>query len=244
MKNIKLILEYDGTNYKGYQKQDKFKTIQGTLENILSEICKENIEIIGCSRTDSGVHAKGYVANFVANSSIPPEKFSFALNQRLPKDIVILSSEEAPMEFHSRFSCSGKTYCYTIINRQFRSAIHRNNAYHVSKPLDVNKMIEASKLLIGKKDFSAFRNVGTEVASTVRTITSIDIKKNDDFIKIYVTGDGFLYNMVRIIVGTFVEIGLNVKDNSVIELAFKNNDRAVLGKTAPAQGLSLEEVFY
>lgn len=244
MRNIKIVLEYDGTNYSGYQKQIKFKTIQGTLEKVLSEICKEEIEVIGCSRTDSGVHAKGYVANFFTESNIPPEKFSFAINQKLPKDIVILESKEVDMNFHSRFSCRGKTYSYTIINRKFPSAILNNYCYHVSKELDIEKMISASKLLIGTKDFAAFRNTGTEVSSTVRTITDIVINKDKNFIKIYVTGDGFLYNMVRIIVGTLIEIGLCRKSSTIIDDAFKENDRNVLGKTAPAQGLCLEEVFY
>lgn len=244
MRNIKIILEYDGTNYSGYQKQTKFKTIQGTLEKVLSEICKEKIEVIGCSRTDSGVHAKGYVANFFTQSNIPPERFSFAINQKLPKDIVILESKEVDMNFHSRFSCKGKTYCYTIINRKFPSAILNNYCYHVSKELDIEKMKSASKLLIGTKDFAAFRNTGTEVSSTIRTITDIIIRKENDLINIYVTGDGFLYNMVRIIVGTLVEIGLDRRSSEIIEEAFRAKDRNVLGKTAPPQGLCLEEVFH
>lgn len=244
LRNIKIILEYDGTNYNGYQRQVNCATIQGTLEKALSEICSEKIEIIGCSRTDSGVHAKAYVANFFTNSKIPSEKFCFAINQKLPKDIVVLESNEVDSDFHARFSCNGKTYCYTIINRKFPSAIFRNNCFHVSKPLDMEKMIAASKMMIGKKDFNAFKNTGTEVSSTIRTITDISIKKDDDFIKIYVTGDGFLYNMVRIIVGTLVEIGLSIKRSEVIETAFIEKDRTILGKTAPPQGLSLEEVFY
>lgn len=209
MRNIKLILEYDGTNYLGWQKQRIGKTIQGTLEEAIRSLTNEEIDSIGSSRTDAGVHAKGFIANFKTNSKIPADKFREAINHKLPDDIVILKSEEVEEDFHSRYNAKGKTYSYSILNRDVKSAIDRNYVYHIKKELDLNSMEEACKYFIGTYDFSAFKTSGSSVKSSIRTISELYIQKNDDIIKIFVTGDGFLYNMVRIIVGTLIMVGNN-----------------------------------
>lgn len=244
MKNIKLILEYDGTKYSGWQKQKNSATVQETIEKAIEAITKEAVELIGCSRTDSGVHAKGYTANFFTDSKIPVERFYIAINAKLPQDIVILSSEEVNEDFHARFNCVGKTYCYSILNRATYPAMYRNYVTHVPKKLSVDEMKKASKSFIGTHDFNAFRNLGTEVASTVRTIQKIEIEKNENIINILVTGDGFLYNMVRIIAGTLIEVGLGQKKAEQIKEILESKDRNKAGKTAPARGLSLDNVYY
>ncbi|WP_040327554.1 tRNA pseudouridine(38-40) synthase TruA [Clostridium ihumii] len=244
MKNIRLSLEYDGTNYFGWQKQKNKITIQGVLENTLLEITKEEIEVIGCSRTDSRVHSRGYICNFITNSSIPSEKFKEVLNVKLPNDIAVLKSEEVPMEFHSRYNCVGKTYSYTILQRSIRAAIDRNIVYHCKYSLDVEKMQEACKYFIGKHDFSALKNTGSSVKTSVRTIKDLRIEKNNDYIKIFVSADGFLYNMVRIIVGTLIDVGTKKIDPKDIETIINSLERKNAGKTVPPQGLCLEKVYY
>lgn len=244
MKNIKLTLEYDGTNYQGWQKQKIGETIQGTLERAIEELIKEVVEVTGSSRTDSGVHAKGFIANFKTESTIPSNKFKEALNYRLPEDIVILKSEEVSNDFHSRYSAKGKTYSYSIINRDVPSAIYRNYYYHVKKKLNTKAMEEACKYFIGTHDFNAFKSSGGSVKTTVRTITDLHIEHNEDIIKIYVTGDGFLYNMVRIIVGTLIMVGNNKVKPCEIKEIIDSKDRKKAGICVPANGLILEEVYY
>lgn len=244
MKNIKLTIEYDGTNYQGWQKQKIGETIQGTLERAIEELIKEDVEVTGSSRTDSGVHAKGFIANFKTESTIPSNKFREALNYRLPEDIVILKSEEVSDDFHSRYSAKGKTYSYSIINRDVLSAIYRNYYYHVKKKLNTEAMKEACKYFIGTHDFNAFKSSGGSVKTTVRTITDLHIEQNGDLIKIYVTGDGFLYNMVRIIVGTLIMVGNNKIKPSEIKEIIDSKDRKKAGICVPANGLILEEVYY
>ena len=244
MRNIKLTLEYDGTNYLGWQKQKVGITIQGTLEEAIKFLTKEEVEVIGSSRTDAGVHAKGFVANFKTNSKIPSEKFREAINHKLPDDIVILKSEEAEEEFHARYNAIGKTYSYSILNRDVPSAIDRNYLYHVKRRLDVESMKEACKYFIGTYDFSAFKTSGSSVKTTVRTIKELYIEDNDDVIKIYVTGDGFLYNMVRIIVGTLIMVGANKIKPLEIKNIIASKDREKAGICVPASGLVLEKVYY
>ena len=244
MRNIKLTLEYDGTNYLGWQKQKVGITIQGTLEEAIKFLTKEEVEVIGSSRTDAGVHAKGFVANFKTNSKIPSEKFREAINHKLPDDIVILKSEEAEEEFHARYNAIGKTYSYSILNRDVPSAIDRNYLYHVKRRLDVESMKEACKYFIGTYDFSAFKTSGSSVKTTVRTIKELYIEDNDDVIKIYVTGDGFLYNMVRIIVGTLIMVGSNKIKPLEIKNIIASKDREKAGICVPASGLVLEKVYY
>ncbi|MBD7914265.1 tRNA pseudouridine(38-40) synthase TruA [Clostridium sp. Sa3CUN1] len=244
MRNIKLILEYDGTNYLGWQKQRIGKTIQGTLEEAIRSLTNEEIDSIGSSRTDAGVHAKGFIANFKTNSKIPADKFREAINHKLPDDIVILKSEEVEEDFHSRYNAKGKTYSYSILNRDVKSAIDRNYVYHIKKELDLNSMEEACKYFIGTYDFSAFKTSGSSVKSSIRTISELYIQKNDDIIKIFVTGDGFLYNMVRIIVGTLIMVGNNKIKPEEIKNIIESKNRDNAGICVPPNGLVLEKVYY
>ncbi|KRU28983.1 tRNA pseudouridine synthase A [Clostridium sporogenes] len=246
MKNIKLKLEYDGANYCGWQKQknEKFITLQGTLEKAISNITKEKIEVIGASRTDSGVHAKGYICNFFTNTKIPPENLQKVINNNLPPDIVVLSSEEASSEFHSRFCSKGKTYEYTVLNSSQPIAIGRNYIFQFKDKLNIDNMKMASRYFIGAHDFSAFKTKGSSIKTSVRTISKFEINKKGDFIKFIITGDGFLYNMVRIMVGTLIEIGLNKREPEYIKYVIKSKDRTKAGKCVPSSGLCLKEVFY
>lgn len=244
MRNIKLTLEYDGTNYLGWQKQKVGITIQGILEEAIKVLTKEEVEVTGSSRTDAGVHAKGFVANFKTNSKIPSEKFREAINHNLPEDIVILKSEEVEEEFHARYNAMGKTYSYSILNRDVPSAIDRNYLYHVKRRLDVESMKEACQYFIGTHDFSAFKTSGSSVKTTVRTIKELYIEDNDDIIKIYVTGDGFLYNMVRIIVGTLIMVGSNKIKPLEVKNIIASKEREKAGICVPSSGLVLEKVHY
>ncbi|WP_066889884.1 tRNA pseudouridine(38-40) synthase TruA [Clostridium nigeriense] len=244
MRNIKITLEYDGTNYLGWQKQKVGKTIQGTLEEAIKTLTHEDIEVIGSSRTDAGVHARGFIANFKTNSKIPAEKFREAINHKLPDDIVILKSEMVEDDFHSRYNARGKTYSYSILNRDVTSAIDRNYIYHVKRELDLNSMREACKYFIGTYDFSAFKTSGSSVKSSIRTISDLYIEKNDNIIKIFVTGDGFLYNMVRIIVGTLIMVGNNKIKPEEIKNIINSKNRDNAGICVPPTGLTLEKVYY
>lgn len=244
MKNVKLIVEYDGTNYSGWQKQNNNITVQGTLEEILSGLTKEKVEIIGCSRTDSKVHARKYVCNFQTNSTIPSDKFKEALNVKLPCDIAILESSEVPLNFHARYDCIGKKYSYTILERAVKATIDRNFMYQCKYDLDIEKMQEATKHFIGTHDFSAFKNSGSSVKTSIRNITELKVERLGNYVRIYASADGFLYNMVRIIVGTLVDVGTNkIKPETIIDI-INSKDRSKAGKTAPPQGLCLEEVYY
>ncbi|QAS59975.1 tRNA pseudouridine(38-40) synthase TruA [Clostridium septicum] len=244
MRNIKLIIEYDGTNYLGWQKQNNGITIQETIEEALKDITKEKINLIGSSRTDSGVHAKGFVANFKTNSRIPSERFREALNVKLPNDIVILESSEVEDDFHSRYNAKGKTYSYTILNRDVPIAIGKDYSYQVKGKLDIEEMKKACSYFIGTHDFVAFKSSGSSVKTTVRTITDLHIENYDSYIKIFVTGDGFLYNMVRIIVGTLLVVGRGKIRSSDIKSIIENKARDKAGICVPSRGLVLEKGFY
>ena len=233
MRNIKLTIEYDGTLYSGWQKQNNAKTIQETIEKALSKILKAEVSITGSSRTDSGVHAKGMVANFFTDSRIPAEKFREAINTKLPDDIAIIKSEEVDLDFHARYLSKGKTYCYTIINRYEKVALYKNYSHHVREKLDLELMNKCCKMFIGKHDFSAFKTAGSSVKTSVRTISDLHIEKEDDFIKIYVTADGFLYNMVRIIVGTLIEVGQNKRSIETVKKAINSCNREDAGYCVP-----------
>lgn len=244
VRNIKLVIEYDGTRYFGWQRQKIGNTIQQSLEVAIKKVVKEDIEVIGSSRTDSGVHAKAYVANFKTNARMPAEKFREAINCKLPDDIVIIKSEEVNEDFHARYSSTGKTYCYTILNRVHPSALDRLFSYHVRWELDIEAMREACKYFIGTHDFKAFQTPGGSVKTSVRTITDLHIETDDEKIKIFVSADGFLYNMVRIIVGTLINVGSKKVKPEEIEEIISSGVRQKAGKCAPANGLCLEEVFY
>lgn len=244
MRNIKLTIEYDGTNYAGWQRQKNALSIQQVVEEAIMKLIHESIEVIGSSRTDAGVHARGFVGNFHTTSTIPSDKFRQAINSKLPQDIVIIKSEEIFEEFHARFDSKGKKYSYTILNRYDPPAIGRNYVYHYRFKLDVKAMQEASKYFIGTHDFEAFRSLGSSVKTTVRTITDVKVDKIGDIIIIKVAGDGFLYNMVRIIAGTLLYAGIGkIKAYEISEI-LAARDRNKAGNVLPARGLCLEEVYY
>jgi tRNA pseudouridine38-40 synthase len=244
MKNVKLTIEYDGTNYHGWQSQSNAKTVQETVERAIHGLTGEVININGSSRTDQGVHAYGQVANFFTESNIPHDRFSYALNRLLPEDIIIRKSEEVSMDFHARYCAKGKKYRYLIYNSSFPSAIFRNRSYHVSHNLDLDSMKKALPFFKGTHDFSAFKATGSSVKTSVRTIFDANLSKIDNNICFEVSGDGFLYNMVRIMVGTLVDVGMGRIRAEDIPDIIESRDRKRAGRTAPPQGLYLVEVYY
>ena len=244
MRNIKLTIEYDGTNYLGWQKQKNGVTIQEELQNAIFKVTNENIDLIGSSRTDSGVHAKGFVANFKTNSRVPAERFREALNIKLPSDIVIVKSELVEDTFHARYNSKGKTYEYIIVNSPTPSAIMRNTTYHYKYDLNIEEMKSAAKAFIGTHDFKGFRSQGSSVKGTIRTISDLSIDKSGDIIKISVTGNGFLYNMVRIIVGTLINVGRGKIHSNDMNAIISSGDRNLAGECVAPTGLILKEVYY
>ncbi|WP_347994983.1 tRNA pseudouridine(38-40) synthase TruA [uncultured Eubacterium sp.] len=244
MKRVKLIIAYDGTNYCGWQIQINGITVEEVLNKAISELTGVETAVIGASRTDSGVHAMGNVAVFDTESKIPGEKFSFALNQRLPNDIRIQKSEEVPLEWHPRFCNSTKTYEYKILNRKFDMPTQRLYTHFVYMPLNVEKMKEAAKYIVGEHDFASFCSSGSQVESTVRTVYRLEVDKNDDVISIIISGNGFLYNMVRIIVGTLIKVGLGVYPPEYVKEIIEAKDRNAAGPKAPACGLMLVNIDY
>ena len=211
MRRIKLIVAYDGTNYCGWQVQPNGITVQEVLNQALSDLFAKKTACIGASRTDAGVHALGNVAVFDTDARMPADRIAFALNTRLPADIRIQGSSEVPPDFHPRFTATVKTYEYRILNRTFADPTRRLNSYFWYGPLDVDAMRQAASYLVGMHDFKSFATAKPEVTDTVRTIYETSLEKEDDLIRFRITGNGFLYNMVRIIVGTLVEIGLGKK---------------------------------
>ncbi|WP_434797960.1 tRNA pseudouridine(38-40) synthase TruA [Terrisporobacter vanillatitrophus] len=243
MRNLKLTIQYDGTKYCGWQKQPNSSGIQGTIEYAIYEITKEKVNIIGSGRTDAGVHALGQVANFKTNSSIPAARIPDALNAKLPKDISIIDCQEVSDDFHSRYGATGKIYRYLIYNKPYRSPLYKDISYHVRYDVDIEKMRSEAKSLLGTHDFKGFMSSGSSVKDTVRTIHNISIENSGDLIVLEVEGNGFLYNMVRIIVGTLVDIGRGRIDKSLEEI-IASKDRGEAGHTAPAHGLFLKKVHY
>ncbi len=239
-----MVVAYDGTNYCGWQVQPNGITIEEVLNRSLSNLLGEKIEVMGASRTDSGVHSLGNVAVFDTNTRMPADKIAFALNQRLPEDIVVQGSCEVPSDWHPRYQESTKTYEYRILNRTFRMPTRRLDTYFYHYPLDVEQMSEAASYLVGTHDFASFCAANAQVKSTVRTIYSCTAQKENDIITIRVTGNGFLYNMVRIIAGTLIEVGAGKCRPEEIKdiLAAENRDAA--GPTAPAQGLTMMGIEY
>lgn len=246
MKRIKLTVSYDGTNYHGWQVQPNAITVEGVLNEALCALTGEDIQVIGASRTDAGVHALGNVAVFDTLSRIPGEKFSYALNQRLPEDIVIQESKEVSKEFHPRYCDCQKTYEYFILNRAFPLPEYRNTAYFYYGKLDVARMQKATEAFIGEHDFAGFCSAGAQVKTTVRTIYALSVERDDDsdMIRIRVRGNGFLYNMVRIITGTLIEVGKGTIEPESIRGIIAATDRALAGPTAPAKGLRLLQIQY
>ncbi len=239
MKRVKLVVAYDGTAYRGWQVQPGADTIEGELNKALSALLKEEIWVIGASRTDSGVHALCNVAVFDTNARMPAEKISYALNQRLPEDIRVQDSREVAADFHPRRCNSRKTYEYRILNREFPMPTKRLYAYFTYVPLDVGKMKQAAAYLVGEHDFKSFCSTASAAESTIRTIYELTVDKTGEEILVRVSGSGFLYNMVRIIAGTLMEAGKGSLAPERMEEILKARDRKAAGPTAPACGLTL-----
>lgn len=244
MRNIKLILNFDGTSYHGWQIQAEQQTVQGMLRSAIRQVMHEDITPVGCGRTDSGVHASGYVCSFHTSSAIPTERIPYALNVKLPEDIVCVGAFEEAEDFSANRSAKAKTYRYTIDNGAFSDVFALRYAWHYKYPLNFEDMKRAAEHFCGTHDFIGFASSGFSVKTTVRTIYSVSLTKENNLITIDVTGNGFLYNMVRIIVGTLVYVGIGRISPDDIEdiISSRNRDRA--GITAPAKGLCLKEVFY
>lgn len=244
MKRIKLVVAYDGTNYRGWQIQKNGETIESMLNRALFELTKESICVMGASRTDSGVHAMGNVAVFDTEARMPGDKFVYALNQRLPEDIRVQHSCEVPLDFHPRYQKTIKTYEYRILNRQFPLPAYRLNTYFTYYTLDIEKMREAAAYLIGEHDFQSFCAANAQVKTTIRTIYDLQIIKEGDLITIQITGNGFLYNMVRIIAGTLMKVGSGEWEPGMMQGILAAKDRRTAGPTAPAKGLTLMEIHF
>lgn len=245
MKRVRLVVAYDGTNYHGWQIQPDKVTIESTLNEALTRLLGEPIEIIGASRTDSGVHARGNVAVFDTVNRMPADRICLALNQRLPADIRAQSSEEVPLSWHPRKCSCVKTYEYKILNSRIEMPVHRLYTYHCYFNLDIDKMQEAARRLEGEHDFKSFCNTHTQVESTVRTIYRITVSRDqEELVRIRVTGSGFLYNMIRIIAGTLILAGTGQIQPEDMERILEARDRRASGPTAPAKGLTLVELKY
>lgn len=244
MKRIKLVVSYDGTNYHGWQIQPNAVTVEGVVNEALSRLLKEEIAVIGASRTDAGVHAYGNVAVFDTESRIPSEKIALALNTYLPSDIRIQSSCQVSDYFHPRHCDSVKTYEYHILNRKISIPTERLYSYHFYWKLDLEKMQQAAKYFIGEHDFKSFCSAKTQVSETVRTIYSLDVWREQDMIKLRISGNGFLYNMVRIITGTLLQVGTGYYKPEDIKEMIAKKDRTVAGACAPANGLRLIGIEY
>lgn len=244
LRRIKLVLAYDGTNYCGWQVQPNGMSVQEMLQKHIEELTGEKVLLTGASRTDSGVHALGQVAVFDTSKIWPAERFVPALNQRLPKDIVIQAAEEVAPDFHPRYQNTLKTYEYRILNRRVPLPNERLTSYFVPQFLDIDAMGEAGKALVGTHDFHNFCSLKTTVPNTVRTITDLSLKKEGDMIYLRITGDGFLYNMVRIIVGSLLKVGFHKKTVEDIQRSLQTEERYVVGPTAPPQGLTLVNIEY
>ena len=245
MKNFKLILEYDGTAYNGWQRQAEEPTVQAEIERALGRMTRSTVTVIGAGRTDAGVHALGQVANFRCDTRLVPEEILKGLNSLLPRDIAVRDCRSAPEGFHARFDAKSKLYHYRILNRDTRSAVARNYAWFIHRPLNVRAMGQAAECLVGQHDFKAFENSGSPRAHTVRNVMRATwVEEQDRRLAFQIEADGFLRAMVRNIVGTLVAVGLGRLDPSEMEVILAGQDRRRAGATAPARGLFLLEVKY
>ena len=268
MRRVLLKVAYDGTDFHGWQVQPGVRTVEGELNRALSELTKEEITVIGASRTDAGVHALGNIAVFDTDSTIPPERFSYALNTLLPEDVKVVCSKEVAQDFHPRKVNCRKIYEYRISLGEFPNPLLRRNSWYVPYALDTKAMEKAAQVLVGEHDFAGFCSVHTQAESTVRTVYFVEVeeisadktpvtdaksgpestqaagRKADGEIIIRICGNGFLYNMVRIIAGTLVEVGSGKRDDAWVKDALESADRTKSGPTAPPQGLTLVEIIY
>ncbi len=248
--NFKLLIQYDGTDFHGWQIQGSERTVQGELQRVLSLIENAEVPVTGSGRTDAGVHAEGQVANAKISKSFTPEKLRCAINGNLWRDVRILQVEKVPENFHARFSAKGKTYVYRVINAPVISPFWIRYAHHEARPLDVGRMNEATRLFLGEHDWTAFSSANSDSEDKVRTISEFtvesvwDTRSNSSLIEFRITGNGFLRYMVRSIAGTILEVGRGEKDFETIQTAIITGDRNLAGVTAPAHGLTLVKVYY
>ncbi len=244
-RTIKLVIEYDGANYAGWQAQKNGTGVQEAVEAAIFKVTGERLRIAGSGRTDAGVHALGQVATFKTASSVPTKKIAAALNAHLPEDVAVLSAEEAPAGFHARKSVRSKTYRYRILNRPARPALERGRVYHLVPRLDVEAMRKAARLLVGRHDFRAFTPIAAvKPGGYEREVFSLEVERSGDLVDITVAGSGFLYNMVRCIAGTLIEVGRGRRPPEDVKAVLASRDRRRCGPTAPACGLCMLKVEY
>jgi tRNA pseudouridine38-40 synthase len=243
-RNIRIVVEYDGTRYFGWQLQKDRPTVQGELQRAVQEITGRRALVVGAGRTDAGVHAEAQVANFHTTSPIPAGKWPEALNAHLPEDVAVLSAVEAPLDFHAQFAATSKVYRYRVLNRAVRSALERFRTHLVKAPLDVARLQEAARRLEGTHDFRSFGSEMSRKGDTVRTIFSFTVARHGEFVDFVVHGDGFLYNQVRSMVGTLLAVGLGRRPPEWVTEVLEARDRSRAGANVPARGLTLVEVRY
>ena len=244
MRNVKVVVEYDGTDYFGFQYQPEVPTVQGVLERVLSKIVKERVTVYGSGRTDSGVHAAGQVISFRTAGSIPIERVCVAMNSLLPSSIAAVEAVEVDGSFHARYSARSRLYVYDILNRGVPSALESRLCWHVKRPLDVEAMDRSAGVLVGVHDFSSFACADRDEGSPMRDLMRIEVKRDGEHVLVTMRANAFLRSMARIIVGTLAEVGLRLRPGSDIERILEAADRRLAGKTAPAHGLCLKEVEY
>lgn len=244
MRNLKVIMAYRGTAYHGFQRQENALTVQEVVEKHVSKVLNHKAVINGCSRTDTGVHANNYCFSVLTESKIPVKGFVRGVNGELPDDISILSCEDAPEDFHARFSCKGKEYIYLIHNSESKNPFTTDLAYHYRRPFNAGLVSDAAQRFIGTHDFAAFCSNYDEKQNTVRTIEKFDIEINGETVKMLVKGDGFLYNMIRIMVGTLLTVNEGHMKPEYIDEILGSRKRSLAGRTAQAHGLYLNRVFY
>ena len=244
MPNYRLTLQFEGTRYHGWQVQPNGITVQEVVERAVAETTGRKVRVLGCGRTDAGVHAEEYVANFPAESNLLPERMMGAINSRLPEDVAVLSCDIVPDEFHATFGVKLKTYRYTLLTGPVRPVLARNFVHWVRSPLDVDAMRRAAECLVGEHDFASFVTEHNPEKDTVRTITRLDITTDGRYIRILVEGNGFLYNMVRTIAGCLIAVGRGVRSPGWMKEALDARDRTKALATAPARGLTMVKTVY
>lgn len=245
MRNLRMTIQYDGSRYNGWQKQKKGEsTIQYKIESVLSKMTGEEVQVIGCGRTDAGVHAENYIANFHTECTLSTNSMLDYLYEFLPEDIVVKAIEEAGERFHARYNAKSKTYVYTVNNNKLRDVFNRKYEYHIEDKLNIEQMKKAADILVGTHDFQSFTNLKQGTKSTVKTINYITINSKNNIIKIEVNGDGFLLNMVRIIAGTLLEVGKGKQRAEAVKVILDNKKREEYGPIANAKGLCLKEVYF
>jgi tRNA pseudouridine38-40 synthase len=244
MRTIRLIIEYEGTAYAGWQLQPNGLSIQEVVEGALARVLGEEVRLISSGRTDAGVHARGMVAHFVTSRDLPRSAFREGTNRHLPRDVAIRDADEAPSGFHARFDARGKWYRYTLYLGPMRSPLAARTSWHIRSSIDVDAMSAGAAAFVGTHDFAAFRSSACEAKTTTRTIFSVSLAREGDLLHIDVKGSGFLKNMVRVMVGTLLEIGMGKRHPGDVELLLREGVRSRAGRTAPPCGLCLMEVWY